>query len=62
MIKMIKDEQGTAGVEYALFLSLVAMVIFGVLQSLGMGLKHNFSFIDGMLNSGQMMVDAHRKQ
>ena len=61
MIKIFSDEQGTAGVEYALFLSLVAMVILGVLQGLGIGLKHHFSFIDGILNPGQMMEDVQRK-
>ncbi len=45
MHKFLQEEQGTAAIEYSLFISLVGLVIVGVLHVLGANLFEAFSSI-----------------
>ncbi len=55
MLEFWGDLKGTAGVEYALFLSLIGMAIMGVLQVLGLELQQVFGFINGKLQTVQLI-------
>lgn len=45
----LNGECGQAMVEYALLLSLIAIVCFGVVQTMGLGLSSLFSHIDATI-------------
>ncbi len=51
MHQFLKDEQGTAAIEYSLFVSLVGLVIVGVIHVLGANLFEVFSSISKELPS-----------
>jgi Flp pilus assembly pilin Flp len=55
MVEFWSDQKGTAGVEYALFLSLISMAIIGVLQVLGLDLQQVFTLINGKLQTVQLI-------
>jgi len=47
MHQFLQAEQGTAVIEYSLFISLIGLVIAGVLHALGANLLDAFSSING---------------
>jgi len=57
MYQFFHDEQGTAAIEYSLFISLIGLVIAGALQVLGGNLIDAFSSVSGALASVQLMDD-----
>jgi Flp pilus assembly pilin Flp len=61
MLEFWGDQRGTAGVEYALFLSVISMAIIGVLQGLGLELQQVFALINGKLQSVQLIHEIGKK-
>jgi len=59
MYQFLKNEDGTAAIEYSLFISLIVLVIAGALHALGGNLVDVFSIISGELTSVQVIED-HR--
>jgi len=59
MWKFFHDEQGTAAIEYSLFISLIGLVIVGVLQVLGGNVLDAFSSVSGAITPVQV-IDDHR--
>ncbi len=57
MYQFLQDEQGTAAVEYSLFISLIGLVIAGALHVLGANLLEAFSSVSGALTSVQVIED-----
>ena len=51
MYKFLKEDRGTAAIEYSLFISLVGLVIVGVIHVLGANLFETFSSISEELPS-----------
>jgi Flp pilus assembly pilin Flp len=45
-VRRLDGEEGQALVEYALLLSLIAIVCFGVIQEMGLGLSSLYSTIN----------------
>ena len=46
--RFARDEHGATAIEYALMASLIALVLVGVLTSLGTGLSSVFGEVSGM--------------
>jgi Flp pilus assembly pilin Flp len=57
MYQFLKDESGTAAIEYSLFISLIGLVIAGALHVLGANLVDAFSFVSEGLTSVQVIED-----
>jgi Flp pilus assembly pilin Flp len=57
MYQFLKDESGTAAIEYSLFISLIGLVIAGALHVLGANLVDAFSFGSEGLTSVQVIED-----
>ena len=57
MYQFLKDESGTAAIEYSLFISLIGLVIAGALHVLGGNLVDSFSFVSEGLTSVQVIED-----
>ena len=51
MTRFLTDEQGTAGIEYALFISLVGVAVVGSLQFLGSSIMDGLGLIDSELTT-----------
>jgi Flp pilus assembly pilin Flp len=49
MPALVRSEAGQAMVEYALLISLIAMVCFGVVQVFGLGVSTLYSKIDAVV-------------
>jgi Flp pilus assembly pilin Flp len=47
MYQFFQDEQGTAAIEYSLFISLIGLVMAGALHLLGVNLVDAFSSVSG---------------
>jgi pilus assembly protein Flp/PilA len=47
---LLRDQRGATAIEYSLLLALLAMVMLGVLNSLGFTLAGVFDAISGALN------------
>ena len=60
MHKLLKEEQGTAAIEYSLIISLVGLVIVGVIHILGANLLETFSSINEELPS-LIVTEDHSK-
>jgi len=58
MYKFLQDEEGTAAIEYSLFISLIGMMIVGVLQALGANLVDAFSSVSSGLTPVQVIEDS----
>ena len=59
MYQFLQDEQGTAAIEYSLFISLIVLVIAGALHILGANLVDAFSSVSGGLTPVQV-IEGHR--
>ena len=57
MYQFFQDEQGTAAIEYSLFISLIGLVITGALHVLGANLVDAFSSVSGAFTPGQVIED-----
>ena len=51
-LAMFRDEEGQGLVEYALIIMLVALVVFGILTTLGANVTNIFSTISSKLAAG----------
>jgi pilus assembly protein Flp/PilA len=51
-LEIFRDEEGQGLVEYALIIMLVALVVFGVLTTLGANVTNVFSTISSRLAAG----------
>lgn len=58
MYEFLQDEQGSAAIEYSLFISLIGMMIVGVLQVLGGNLFDAFSSVNSAFLSVQVREDS----
>ncbi len=58
MYHFLQDEQGTAAIEYSLFISLIGLVMAGALHALGANLLDAFSSINGGLPSNVVTEDS----
>jgi len=59
MREMISDDRGTAGLEYALLLSLVGLTLLGGLQMLGIEIQEAFLDINGNFNIVNFLDNDH---
>jgi len=57
MYEFLKDERGTAAIEYSLLVSLIGVMIILALQALGDKLFDAFSFVNSAFPSGQVKED-----
>jgi Flp pilus assembly pilin Flp len=57
MYQFLQDEQGTAAMEYSLFISLIGLVMAVALLVLGANLVDVFSLISERLTPVQVIVD-----
>ena len=60
MYQFLKDERGTAAVEYSLFVSLIGLVMTGALYAVGVNLFEEFLVISGKLPSVVISEDVSR--
>ena len=60
MYQFLQDEQGTAAIEYSLFISLIGLVIAGALHILGANLVHTFSSVSEGFPSVQVIEDNRK--
>lgn len=51
MYEFLQDEQGSAAIEYSLFVSLIGMTIIVALLALGENLVDSFSFVNNAFPS-----------
>ena len=58
MYEFLKDERGTAAIEYSLFVSLIGMMIIVAIQALGDNLVDAFSSINSAFPSVQVKEDS----
>ncbi len=58
MYKFLRDDQGTAAIEYSLFVSLIGMMIVVALQALGANLLDAFSSVSSGLTPVQIIEDS----
>lgn len=58
MYQFLQDEEGTAAIEYSLFISLIGLVIAGALHVLGANLLDAFSSINGGLKSVTVIEES----
>ena len=58
MYKFLQDDQGTAAIEYSLFVSLIGMMIVVALQALGANLLDAFSSVSSGLTPVQIIEDS----
>ena len=57
MYQLFQDEQGTAAIEYSLFISLIGLVMAGALHVLGANLVDAFSSVSGAISPVQVIED-----
>lgn len=57
MSDFFSNEQGTAGIEYALLLSLIGMAVIGSLQAVGTNVFDVLSTLDHVFSSTQLKDD-----
>ena len=60
MYQFLQDEQGTAAIEYSLFISLIGLVSAGALHVLGANLVDAFSSVIGGLTPVQVIEDSRK--
>ena len=57
MYQFLRDESGTAAMEYSLFVSLIGLVVTGAFLAVGVNLFDAFSSISDKLPSVVLSVD-----
>jgi Flp pilus assembly pilin Flp len=62
MCKFVREEEGTAAIEYALLISLVGMAIAGAFQALGEHLFDKISVVDEALSSVQFTDERLKRK
>jgi Flp pilus assembly pilin Flp len=60
MYKFLKNEKGSAAIEYSLLVSLIGLVLAGVLLALGPHLHDAFSSINGSFISVLISDDSQK--
>ena len=56
--EFLQDEQGSAAIEYSLFIGLIGMMIIGAVQVIGDNLADTFSSINSDFPSVQVREDS----
>lgn len=58
MFQFIQDEQGTAAIEYSLFITLIGLVVVVALHALGANLVDAFSSVNAGLTPVQVVENS----